>query len=46
MVHSRREEQDLPKEWVPLVKEAIQSKVSTDDFKKFLQNYAKNNSNK
>jgi len=35
-------EQELPKEWVELVKDAMKSNVSKEKFKKFLKNEKKN----
>ena len=34
-------ENDLPKEWIELVTEAMKSNITKEDFKKFLADYHK-----
>ncbi|MCH6264506.1 MULTISPECIES: anti-repressor SinI family protein [Neobacillus] len=33
----KKNESDLPKEWIELVKEAMESNITKDDFKIFLE---------
>lgn len=37
VVNMKKNESDLPKEWIELVKEAMESNITKDDFKIFLE---------
>ncbi|MED3954650.1 anti-repressor SinI family protein [Priestia aryabhattai] len=37
----KKEKEPLPKEWMDLVKEAMESNISQKEFKQFLDQYAK-----
>jgi hypothetical protein len=42
----KKHESDLPKEWIELVKEAMKSNITKEDFKIFLENEKEKRKNK